>query len=616
MEEDHSVSNVVTYLLERVSQLSDRNARLEADLANVKELRGTEGAENGNGHGFEGRNGESFEEENHVAKQVVKTAMEVSKALMDRSRLDLDIAGLLFLSAIRRNKIEDVREKVQQNMELLTMRSLKQETYSYTALHIAADEGKTEICQALIDLGADVYATDLTGKTPLHVAASKLHNDVVRLLMSVMGSVCGEDAPADINGVTPAGYSALSTKIHPAIANKRTDTPVRRSEALSLLHKKGDACISPLSRTKNKKSRVKSRLANETVILPDAVSRKELKFGSASIPGYRVAMEDALCVGTKLGPMKNLSLFAAFDGHGGSTAADFCAKNICQSFSRKMDEALDVGRDVIAQALRLSVLELEAEMRESSRFQLYEEVTVPAMNDEPAKTRRRAQDTSGTTATIAVTSPSHVVVANVGDSRTIIFDDENVVFSTRDHCEPEDAEHDEFWRGERERIERAGGKIKGKRIYFDENENRHLAMSRALGDFEYKQGSPETVIIAEPEIFTIPRRPHAGPRYVLLACDGIWDVVSNEACRERVLGSLDEIKVSNNSPADILDQVCEHLALSCIDSNDNISLILVDVSTTQDALYHDKEGEEDDEEKILPIQRNLAFELDQAVSLV
>lgn len=56
-------------------------------------------------------------------------------------------------------------------------------------------------------------------------------------------------------------------------------------------------------------------------------------------------------------------------------------------------------------------------------------------------------------------------------------------------------------------------------------------MSRALGDFEYKnvqdRGPCEQLVSPEPEIF-VQERDKQLDEFLILACDGIWDVMSNE----------------------------------------------------------------------------------------
>ena len=77
------------------------------------------------------------------------------------------------------------------------------------------------------------------------------------------------------------------------------------------------------------------------------------------------------------------------------------------------------------------------------------------------------------TATGVLITPKHYFIFNVGDSRSILIKDKKLHFSSEDHKPMND--------GEKRRIEEAGGRVMIQRI------NGSLAVSRALGDFEYKQ---------------------------------------------------------------------------------------------------------------------------------
>ncbi|CAN0484209.1 unnamed protein product, partial [Hapterophycus canaliculatus] len=56
-----------------------------------------------------------------------------------------------------------------------------------------------------------------------------------------------------------------------------------------------------------------------------------------------------------------------------------------------------------------------------------------------------------------------------------------------------------------------------------------LAVSRALGDFQYKDDHlpvEECKVSPAPETRSVPRSPK--DEFLIVACDGIWDVMSNE----------------------------------------------------------------------------------------
>ncbi|KAG9145299.1 hypothetical protein Leryth_008241 [Lithospermum erythrorhizon] len=112
-------------------------------------------------------------------------------------------------------------------------------------------------------------------------------------------------------------------------------------------------------------------------------------------------------------------------------------------------------------------------------------------------------DAVGSTAVVAVVSADKIVVSNCGDSRAVL-------------CRKEPDRPDELIR-----IEEAGGRV----IYWDGARVLGvLAMSRAIGDNYLKP-----YVISEPEV-TITGRTDED-ECLILASDGLWDVVSNEtAC--------------------------------------------------------------------------------------
>ena len=66
---------------------------------------------------------------------------------------------------------------------------------NWTALHIAADQGHLEACQALLDpiYGADVNARTTNQRTPLHLAVANGHTAVAQLLIDSRADLCAVD---------------------------------------------------------------------------------------------------------------------------------------------------------------------------------------------------------------------------------------------------------------------------------------------------------------------------------------------------------------------------------------------------------------------------------------
>lgn len=170
--------------------------------------------------------------------------------------------------------------------------------------------------------------------------------------------------------------------------------------------------------------------------------------------------------------------------------------------------------------------------------------------------RVAAQDASGCTAVCAFVSPTHIFIANCGDSRAVFYSGTSLSFVTEDH-KP-------FNPTERKRIIDAGGTAT-QRI------NGTLAVSRALGDFESKKdnlrGPCEQLVSPEPEVTIIERNPK--DEFLVLACDGIWDVMNNDdLCqfiRHKLIIEPD------------LENVCSSVLDLCLNkgSRDNMSIIIV-----------------------------------------
>ena len=252
-----------------------------------------------------------------------------------------------------------------------------------------------------------------------------------------------------------------------------------------------------------------------------------LRYGLSSMQGWRVEMEDAhtAILGLPCG-LKQWSFFAVFDGHAGAKVSATCAEQLLQEivsnddFKRKME--LTEGTEVqpsleeVKLGIKTGFLQLDEKIRK-----------MPEMVN--------GEDKSGSTAVCAIVSPTHIFFANCGDSRAVLSRAGSCLFSTCDHKPINPAE--------KERIQRAGGSVMIQRV------NGSLAVSRALGDFEYKNvqgmGPCEQLVSPEPEI-SIEKRDYSD-EFLVLACDGIWDVMSNEELcefirsRMRITESLEAI---------------------------------------------------------------------------
>lgn len=272
-----------------------------------------------------------------------------------------------------------------------------------------------------------------------------------------------------------------------------------------------------------------------------------LKYGLASMQGWRVEMEDAHTAVIGLPSLKDWSFFAVFDGHAGAKVSAMCAEQLMDHIIANEDfPKMDIksgtetqpSLESVKNGIKTGFLSLDDKLR-----------SMPEVMS--------GQDKSGSTAVGAIVSPKYIFFANCGDSRAVLSKAGKCSFSTTDHKPVNPIE--------KERIQKAGGSVMIQRV------NGSLAVSRALGDFEYKNvegmGPCEQLVSPEPEIFAEERDP--ADEFLVLACDGIWDVMSNEDLCDFIRNRLQIV------PS--LESICNQVIDTCLykGSRDNMSIVIV-----------------------------------------
>jgi protein phosphatase 1L len=210
----------------------------------------------------------------------------------------------------------------------------------------------------------------------------------------------------------------------------------------------------------------------------------KFSYGFSSLRGKRASMEDFH--DTKISKVDSqvIGLFGVFDGHGGSRAAEYVKKHLFDNLL-KHPKFIDDTKLAIAEA--------------------YKQTDQDYLKTEISQSRD-----AGSTASTAVLVGDRLLVANVGDSRAVICRGGKAVALSTDH-KPNRTD-------ERQRIEDAGGVVMWAGTW---RVGGVLAVSRAFGDRLLKQ-----YVVADPEIQedTIKE----GVDFLVLASDGLWDVVSNQ----------------------------------------------------------------------------------------
>ncbi|CAI0438609.1 unnamed protein product [Linum tenue] len=221
----------------------------------------------------------------------------------------------------------------------------------------------------------------------------------------------------------------------------------------------------------------------------------KFSYGYASSPGKRSSMEDFYETRIDGVDGEIVGLFGVFDGHGGARAAEYVKQNL---FSNLINHPKFISDTKSAIA--------DAYNHTDSEF-LKSEIT-------------QNRD-AGSTASTAILVGDRLLVANVGDSRAVICRGGNAIAVSRDH-KPDQTD-------ERQRIEDAGGfvmwaALKSK-IAGTWRVGGVLAVSRAFGDRLLKQ-----YVVADPEIQE--EKVDSSLEFLILASDGLWDVVTNEEAVE------------------------------------------------------------------------------------
>ncbi len=270
---------------------------------------------------------------------------------------------------------------------------------------------------------------------------------------------------------------------------------------------------------------------------------------------------------------RGVSFFAVYDGHGGEACADWCSH---QLHSHILSQPTFKGNT--------------KERAIYSGFFACDAACLAEQNkaDNPL-------EHSGTTVSCLVIDHHHYYAGNIGDTRTILCRNGKCVDLSKDH-KPTDDE-------ERKRVESGGGKVNvtehklvNKRTgkvtvitqAYVELGDKGLAVSRAFGNPAFKgnkeKKEEEQIIVCTPHIVKEERQPNLD-EFILLASDGLWTVMDNQAACEWVRNQLLAHEPTPNLTAaqeaeeqqDLLNSICNRLTQYALDkkSNDNVTVLLV-----------------------------------------
>lgn len=251
-----------------------------------------------------------------------------------------------------------------------------------------------------------------------------------------------------------------------------------------------------------------------------------------SITGRRISNEDEHTIITNLtnknDKINDINLFGIYDGHGGDKISKYlseeipiyyCCKNKKYPFSKKYHE--NVFIDIQNKILKL-----------------------------------KEGNISGSTCLLNIMykydDELHFNTVNLGDSRLVIVYNSGFYKQiTVDH-KPDD-------KIEKKRIEKIGGDV------YKDSEGVYrigdLSLSRAFGD-----GDNAPYISQTPDVYYNKITQHT--KYIVMACDGLWDVIENKELFELLEGYK-----SNNSKNLAVNLANEALKKG---SYDNVSIIIIE----------------------------------------
>lgn len=332
------------------------------------------------------------------------------------------------------------------------------------------------------------------------------------------------------------------------------------------------------------------------------------KVAVAEMQGWRTSHEDAhhMASGDRWGS------FWVLDGHGGDKASEFCAPELGKESSLELEKASQMPDDA-------RIGEIFEGVDRRCREHLHE-----------------CSDRSGSTVVgaLIVKAPDgtySVKICNCGDSRGLVIappvEDASAPAQLKvkrpSHLTEDppawplivtSIDHKPDYPTEESRIVAAGGDVKKEeRGEGVARLDGVLAVSRGLGDFEYKQDeklpASEQKVSCLPDIYEAHGLKEGS--VCVLACDGLWDVFNDDEVVTKVREQLRE------RPTADLGVMCASLIKEALgrSSRDNITVMIIQMVDGSEWSVRSGRFNESDEmmyfDKILPLKADDNADIDQ-----
>jgi serine/threonine protein phosphatase PrpC len=238
----------------------------------------------------------------------------------------------------------------------------------------------------------------------------------------------------------------------------------------------------------------------------------------------------------------DINLYAIFDGHGGKGVSKYLKDNYGNYFCKK---------------------DLLYHPTKKSEYIKYIKKIYQILQDKISKEVSSSKIAGSTALSIIFYKYNNKIyyyTLNTGDSRAILCNKYNIAIPlTKDH-KPISYE-------EKKRITELGGVIK-----FDAGDWRikDLSVSRAFGDIDTKEFVIQTPDIIRYEL-------NLSDKFIVMACDGLWDVLSNQDVIDFILEELDKLKKNKSTNGSGKNNIAKNLGEYAIQkgSYDNVTIIII-----------------------------------------
>lgn len=277
------------------------------------------------------------------------------------------------------------------------------------------------------------------------------------------------------------------------------------------------------------------------------------KLGFSGMNGFRQRMEDGIFIHD---PSSEERLVAIFDGHGGREAAHLAAYSLSPLFAEAVQNLAPLPaeehqrlRDFIASETAYETPRMQCDGTDPSL--LASDPTIRALEYTFERLDARvSQLPGGSTAIVLFFQQRVLYVANLGDSRAVLCREGQAVPLSFDHT-PRSRREQQRLRG-----------IPGAFTHQGRTQGM-LAVTRALGDINLRPA-----VSAYPDYSRI--RLTNQDSFVIVACDGFWDVFSNSRA---VQFATQLLKQTNNNP--LQTSILLRDAAFAAGSTDNISVCII-----------------------------------------